>query len=120
MAKRSRFTNGVVISSGRPSAAANPAGETAIMSIKRYSVSFNPASIAAATTAEQSVTVTGVAAGDIVLSVTKPTVSAGIGIVNARVSAANTVQLTFVNATAGAVDPGAETYEFVIGTFATT
>jgi hypothetical protein len=34
-----------------------------------------------------------------------------VGIVNSRVSAANTVAVQWVNATAAAVDPGSETYQ---------
>jgi len=71
---------------------------------------YDPASIAAATTAEQTVTVPGVLPGDYI-EVTKPTLSAGVGIVNARVSAANTVAVQWVNATAAAVDPPSETYQ---------
>ena len=71
---------------------------------------YDPASVAAATTAEQTVTVPGVLLGDYI-EVTKPTLSAGVGIANARVSAANTVAITWVNATAAAVDPPSETYQ---------
>lgn len=77
--------------------------------IKVYTVAINPASIAAATSAEQTFTVNGLAVGDIPV-VVKPTATAGIGIGNARVSAANTLALTFINATAGAIDPPNETY----------
>lgn len=72
-------------------------------------VTFNPASIGAATTAEQTLTVPGVVVGDFV-DVSKPTLTAGVGIVNARVTAADTVAVTFINATAGALDPGSEVY----------
>lgn len=74
---------------------------------------LNPASVAAATSAEQTFTVTGVRVNDFVL-VSKPTVTAGLGIVNARVSAANTVAITFMNATAGALDAGSEVYTFLV------
>lgn len=119
MARRTKFTNGVIFSSGRPTTA-NSGTETVVLSIKRYTSTLNPASVAAATSAEQTFTVTGLAVGDIVLAVNKPTATAGVGIVNARVSAANTLALTFVNATAGAVDPASESYEIVVGTFATS
>jgi hypothetical protein len=119
MSKRSRFTNGVVISAGRP-ATPNPVTETVLTKVKRYTVSINPASIAAATSAEQTFTVTGLEVGDIVVAVNKPTATAGVGIVNMRVSAANTLALTFMNATAGAVDPAAENYEIVAFTMATS
>lgn len=75
-------------------------------------VTFDPASIAAATTAEQTVTVPGVKTTDAVF-VSKPTLTAGVGIAGARVSAADTVAITFINATAGALDPGSESYTFV-------
>ena len=72
-------------------------------------VTFNPASIATITTAEQTMTVPGVKLGDFVF-VSKPTVTAGFGVVNARVSAADTISITAVNPTAGAVDPASETW----------
>jgi len=71
--------------------------------------SINVASVAANTTAEQTFTVTGLRLGDMVL-VSKPSLSAGLGLVNARVSANDTLALTFSNSTAGAIDPAAETY----------
>ena len=76
-------------------------------------VTFNPASVATITTAEQTATVTGVKVGDIVYPV-KPSVTAGVGIVNARVSATDTVAITFVNPTAGAVDAASETWTFLV------
>lgn len=75
-------------------------------------VTFDPASIAAATTAAQTVTVPGVKTTDCVM-VFKPSLTAGVGIAGSRVSADNTVSITFVNATAGALDPGSEAYTFV-------
>lgn len=73
------------------------------------SQSINVASVAANTTAEQTFTVPGLKTSDMVF-VNKPSVSAGLGIVNARVSAADTLAISFVNATAAAIDPAAETY----------
>lgn len=74
-----------------------------------FSVTFNPASVAAATTAEQALTVPGVRIGDVVV-LNKPTLTAGVGVVGSRVSDNDTVMVTFVNATAAAVDPGSEVY----------
>jgi hypothetical protein len=113
MAKASRFTNGLVVRDGRPNAAANSTTETKISQIMLYSVTINPASVASATSAEQTFTVTGLAVGDVILAVNKPTATAGVGIVNMRVSAADTLALTFMNSTAGAVDPASETYLIV-------
>ncbi len=70
---------------------------------------YDPASIGAATTAQDTVTVPGLKVGDIVV-VQKPTLTVGVGIVGARVSAADTLALQWVNATAGAVNPASETY----------
>lgn len=78
------------------------------------SVTFNPASVATITVAEQTATVPGVQVGDIVVSWNKPTTTTGVGVVNARVSAANTLALAFVNPTAGAVDAASETWTFII------
>lgn len=67
------------------------------------------------TTAEQTYTVQGLQVGDIVVSVNRPNnTPVGVGIVNARVSAANTLALTWVNPTAGSVTPGAGAFALVI------
>lgn len=79
-----------------------------------FDITINPASVAANTTAEQDFTVAGLGINDIILSITKPTLTAGIGIVNSRVKAANTLSVTFINATAGAIDPPSETYKLVV------
>jgi len=75
-----------------------------------YTPTIDPASVAANTTVEQTFTVTGVSSGDYILSLVKPTLTAGIGIGGYRCSADDTVAITFINATGGAIDPGSETY----------
>jgi hypothetical protein len=81
----------------------------------RYAAVLTPGSVAANTTAEQTFTVTGLVAGSPVW-VNKPTPQAGLGIVGCRVTAANTLGITFANATASAITPtAAETY--VVGNF---
>lgn len=75
--------------------------------------SITPASVGAATTAEQSFTVPGVNVGDWI-EVTPPSLLGGVVLCNSRVSAANTVQLQFSNATAGALIPPAGSHIFVI------
>lgn len=73
-------------------------------------LTISPAQVAINTTTEQTFTLQGLQLGDIV-AVTKPTAQAGLGIVNSRVTAVNTLGITFVNATAGAITPtAAETY----------
>ena len=86
---------------------------TNMREVRLYSQSLDVASVAANTSAEQTFTVTGLAVGDVVLAVNKPSLTAGLVVGNARVSAANTLALTFGNHTAGAIDPGAETYQIV-------
>lgn len=76
------------------------------------SVSITPASVGAATSAEQTFTVPGVIPGDYV-DATGVTQN-GIGIGQARVTAANTVGIRFVNATAGALTPTAGIYTFLV------
>lgn len=79
------------------------------------SLSVIPAQVAAATLVEQSVTVTGVLATDYVQLVGYPADTGVDGPTGAcRVSAANTVQVTYVNPTAGALTPPSGTYTFLI------
>lgn len=70
------------------------------------SVTLSPVAVAINTTAEQTFTVNGLQVGDHVV-VSKPTAQAGLGIVGARVSAANTLAITFSNNTAGSITPTA-------------
>ena len=85
--------------------------------LNAVTLTYNPGSIAANTVAADSaLTIVGVRAGDIVIAAIKPTVSAGLGVVGARVSGDNTVLVTFVNATAAPIDPGSEVWTFVIAT----
>lgn len=76
---------------------------------------YDPAAIAAATSANNSVTlnVPGARTGDFVIAF-KPTTTAGTVVCDARVSAADTVQVTLGNFTAGSLDPGSETWTFLL------
>lgn len=79
------------------------------------SVTLSPAAVGANTTTEQTFTVPGVRSTDFLMAVSKPTSQAGLGIANERVSAANTVAITFSNNTAGAITPTAsETYQLLM------
>lgn len=69
-------------------------------------VTLSPAEVAANTSAEQTFTVNGLQPGDFV-SINKPTAQAGLGLVGARVSAANTLAITFGNYTGSAITPTA-------------
>lgn len=82
---------------------------TELTNIKVYSPSITPASVAAATIAEQTFTVTGLTTTDKVI-VNPPAIANATGIAGARVSAADTLAIRFVNPTAGALVPTAGTY----------
>lgn len=82
---------------------------------------LTPAAVVKATCEEQTFTITGLStgsslqAGDQVLTFSKPTAQSGLGLVRARVTAADTMGVTFINPTAGDITPTAgETYTFVI------
>jgi hypothetical protein len=77
-----------------------------------YSAALAPASVAANTTAEQTFTVTGLVSATPV-AISKPSSQAGLAIVGVRVSAANTLAITYQNNTAAAITPFAETYAVV-------
>jgi hypothetical protein len=67
------------------------------------------AAIGAATTVERTYTVPGLLVGDIITA-NKPQLDAGLALVNARVSAADTLALQFANVTAGSLSITASTY----------
>jgi hypothetical protein len=69
-------------------------------------ITISPASIGPSTSAEQTFTVPGLQLGDFV-EINKPTAQAGLGIGNSRVSAANTLAVVFINASASTVTPTA-------------
>lgn len=77
-----------------------------------YTPILTPASVAANTSAEQTFTVTGLTTADKVI-VNGPAPTAGTGIVNVRVSAADTLAITFGNFTAGGLTPTSGTYSII-------
>jgi hypothetical protein len=82
--------------------------------IALLSVTLSPAQVAANTTAEQTFTVNGLLVGDFV-EVNKPTSQAGLGLANFRVSAANTLAITFSNNTGAGITPTAsESYQILV------
>jgi hypothetical protein len=79
-----------------------------------YTPTITPASVAANTTAEQTFNVIGLVAGTPVW-INKPSYTAGLSIVGVRVSATNTLAITFGNTSAAAITPPAEVY--TVGNF---
>lgn len=97
-------------SSTSPDTTQSPIGN--IQKIGLFSLAITPSAVAANTTAEQTFAATGI--GLLVtdnVDVSKPSFQAGLGIVNVRVSAIDTLAITYINATAGSLTPAAETYQ---------
>jgi hypothetical protein len=85
---------------------------TELTNIKVYSQTITAASVGAATVAEQTFTVTGLTTADKVI-VNPAAISNATGIAGARVSAADTLAVRFVNPTAGALTPTAGTWTII-------
>lgn len=85
---------------------------TTLTKIKKYSQTITPTEVAIATAAEQTFTVTGLVTTDVVV-VNPAATGNATAVASARVSAANTLAITFVNPTAGALTPGAGTYSIL-------
>lgn len=77
-------------------------------------VSIAPGTISANTSSEVTVTMPGLLTTDIVLACIKPTLTAGVDLGNFRVSAANTMKITFQNSTGSGVAVPTETYNVYI------
>ncbi|CAB4121109.1 hypothetical protein UFOVP154_27 [uncultured Caudovirales phage] len=81
-----------------------------------FNLTLSPATVATTTTAEQTFAATGIGllTTDFVM-VQKPTAQAGLFISNPRVSAADTLAITFGNTTSGTLTPSAsEVYKVVV------
>jgi len=77
------------------------------------SVTFTSAAVGGASLTEQAVTVTGLTVNDLVAVMAQGAPTAQVGnLGTGRVSAANTLQLRYVNPTAGSLTPPASTVYF--------
>jgi hypothetical protein len=85
-----------------------PSG-TLLTQARVYAPVLTPSAVGGASTSEQSFTVTGLSATDKVV-VNGPSPTAGCVPVHARVSATDTLRVTFANVTAGSLTPAAGTY----------
>lgn len=89
------------------------ASGTAVTQYRVFVPTIDPAIVAANTSAEQTFGgIGGLAVADKCF-VSKPTVTAGLVVTNCRVSAVDTVALTFGNLTAAGIDAPSETYTIV-------
>lgn len=93
--------------SGATAAAATP-----VTGIVIYSQSLTPVAVATIVAAEQNFTVTGLTTADKVIVNPFPTGNA-TALCSARVSAANTLTLSYVNPTAGSLTPAAGAYTII-------
>ena len=75
-------------------------------------VTANLSAIPAGQFSVETVTVTGLKVGDFVL-VNAPNLETGVKVISARVSAADTLELTLVNLTSGSVNPASQVF-FVV------
>lgn len=92
--------------SSQPDTVQMPVGN--VWKVGVFQLKLSPVAVAANTVAEQTFAATGIGllVGDAV-NVSKPTTQAGLGIVNERVSALDTLALAFVNATGSPITPTA-------------
>ena len=91
------------------------AGPTGFPQYQFFRATITPAAVATITTAEQTFTVTGVKlAWRATVIACAPSLVAGVAIATARISADDTVAITFVNPTAGNVTPVAGEYRFTV------
>lgn len=96
---------------------ANSAGDPVVSKSRRYTPTLTPASVAANLVAEEAFTVPGVKAGDVVVGYQNPAFGNSTGVVGVRVSADDTIAISFVNPTAGALTPGSGNWEFLVFTY---
>ena len=79
--------------------------------VTNYSVTLDVSSVGANSISRQSFTVEGIDASDTIL-INAPSLNAGLEVLAGyRVTAANTIEIPFWNATGGAIDPGPATFK---------
>ena len=81
--------------------------------VSLVTATFDVASVAAATSVQQNVTVLGVQPSDFI-SVANATHTAGLVYGPCVCTTANTVAMTIANVTAGALDPASQTFTFLV------
>jgi len=103
-----------------PAITATPQPQASIGNIQKNALigaSITPAAVATVTTAGQSFTIAGlgVIVGDQISAVSPPAITpAGVFVVGASVTAADTVQVVWANVTAGSLTPPAGVYTFEV------
>jgi len=88
---------------------------TGVYHLKIYTLSATPTGIAANESGEQTFTITGLdSTYDRILSVNPPGSSTPLGLADVRISADDTIAITWVNPTAATATPTAGDYEVVV------
>lgn len=81
----------------------------------QFQITASPTSIQANTMTEYAMPVTGLALGDVIKGISKPSVQAGLGILGMRVSVPSTIGVQFYNNTGTTITPTAgEVYELAL------
>lgn len=89
-------------------------GGSKLLGLKAVTAAVDPASINAATKAGTAVTLTGVAAGDIVIAIPPSDLEDDLVPAGCVVTSANTATLYLYNASASPVDGASKTWTFLI------
>lgn len=76
-------------------------------------VTFDPASVAANTTAEQDITVPGITTDCILVAWEPPAMGVAVAASGARIKSNGIVAVSFTNATAGALNPTGTAWKFL-------
>lgn len=84
-----------------------------ILGMAVIQVPLTPVSVNANTTVEQTFTVSGVKLTDYI-ELAPPSLVTGILVAESRVTAANTIAISFANVTAGPLTPPVGTYQFLV------
>lgn len=82
--------------------------------LQTYVATLTPVAVDTIVAAEQTFSVPGLKVDDIVLSVNGPATSSAVALCSARISAADTLALTYCNPTAGSLTPAAGTFVITI------
>ena len=83
-------------------------------SVYLYQLNITPAAVAANTSVSQFFTITGLKTGDLVYINNPFPHTVGTGVVGARVSGVNQIEITFANFTAGSLTPAPGSYQILI------
>lgn len=84
-----------------------------VLDIRQLDLPWNPPAMSANDHIEETVTATGLKVGDIILTVIKPTFTAGFHVGQGRVDADDTISIEITNGKGSGSNPGLETYTVI-------